>query len=286
MSLENDIFALFPDARRGTGYFRVKCPFHKGGQERRPSMSIITEEGHNGMHLGYCKCFTCGWEGPFTEVAEHFGMQYVPDTSSVEPPQLSKPTFKVTTQPAVYKKDTPYQYSPYLASRGISEEVQRLFKVYEKPEEHKVYLPVFNREGQYLFANARATNKKLFFLPYGVPNALAYIEEVDFNRPIAICESQINALTLWTSQFCKSVATLGATKISLLRELKNAAGPFLLMYDGDKWGKKATKETIDFLGAHRCITFEFLEGEDVNSLWQACNFNSDLFFDELEKRRQ
>ena len=195
-------------------------------------------------------------------------------------------TFRVNIQQAVYKKDVPWSYSPYLESRGISAEVQKKFRVYESPTEHKVYLPVFSRSGQYLYANARSTQGKHFFIEEGRIKTLAYIEEVNFSKPIAICESQINALTLYTAEFARAVATLGVANVHSLSMIRNATGPFLLMFDGDDYGHKAAKKALDYLGAYRCIVFDFKSGEDVNSLWQACGFNTDVFFNELELRRR
>ena len=149
MSLIQDIYALFPGAKQQTGYVRVKCPYHNNGQERHPSMSIITEP-HNGMKPGFAKCFSCGWQGTFAQIAADFGLQYVPEEKSIE---LSE-NFKSQELPlhleqSVYKKDVPYAYSPYLASRGIFEDVQKLFKVYEKKDEQKVYMPVFSRDEKF-----------------------------------------------------------------------------------------------------------------------------------------
>lgn len=286
MSLRDDIKSLFPEAKfTNDSYVRVKCPFHKGGLERHPSMSIIIKDGHNNMKAGDYVCFTCGARGTFSNLAEYFGLQYIPDNTYEVTEKDLKPQFKLTTQQAIYKKDVPYNYSPYLANRGISPEIQKKFRTYERTDEQKVYLPVFSKEGQFLFANARATDKKAFYLPKNISNSLAYIEEIDFGKPLAIVESQINALSLWTSEYCRAVATLGVTKINLLKAIKDATGPFLLMFDGDQYGQKATEQAKQYLGAYRCISYRFNPNEDVNDLWRNCNFNQDLFFDELDKRK-
>lgn len=284
MSLYDDILVLFPTAKNNGKYCRVPCPYHRGGNERHPSMSVILEEGHNGMHLGQCVCFACGWKGTFADIAESFGLQYVPETY-VSEPETNRPILRLTTQQAVYKKDVPYQYSPYLAKRGIFEDVQRQFRVYEKPEEHKVYMPVFDKHEKYLFANARSTQFKAYFIDENAGSALSGIDLVDISKPIAICESQINVMTLLQAGFARGVATLGTTKVALLNQLTDCIGPFLLMYDGDEHGRKAARQAEQILGEHRCITFSFHEGEDVNSLWVACNFDQDKFFEELEDRQ-
>lgn len=285
MSLLDDVYSLFPDAKVSDGYVRIRCPYHKNGQERHPSMSILLEPKGD-LPASFSKCFTCGWTGTFADIAHDFGLEYIPDDNPTEATEEEYNTFRANTQQAVYKKDVPWSYSPYLESRGISAEVQKKFRVYESSTEHKVYLPVFSRSGQYLYANARSTQGKHFFIEEGRIKTLAYIEEVNFSKPIAICESQINALTLYTAEFARAVATLGVANVHSLSMIRNATGPFLLMFDGDDYGHKAAKKALDYLGAYRCIVFDFKSGEDVSSLWQACRFNTDVFFNELELRRR
>lgn len=285
MSLIQDIRAIFPDAKPHEGYMRVRCPYHSNGHERHPSMSIITTP-HNGLEPGFCQCFACGWKGTFAEIAADFGLEYVPDDKEVEISENPLPeTNPVDLKVATLKKDTPFKFSPYLASRGIPEEIQKQYKVYEREDEHKVYMPVFNREGKFLYANARSTVGKRFFIPRNIHKDLAGIEEIDFTKPIGIVESQINMLSTAAASFVRSVATLGVANISALSVIRKAPGPFLLMLDGDEAGEKATEKIRKFLGEYKCLVFKFEPKEDVNDLWIKCNFNPELFAEEMEKRR-
>lgn len=285
MSLVSDIKTLFPDAKPHNGYVRIRCPYHSNGQERHPSMSILTEP-RDGLEKGFAKCFSCGWKGTFAEIAADFGLQYVPDDRTVEISEKPLPKeAPVKLQEAVYKKDVPFKFSPYLASRGIPEDVQKLFRIYERKDEQKVYMPVFSRGGKFLYANARSTVGKKFFIQSNAKKTLAGIEEVDFSKPIAIVESQVNMYSLYAAKFAHAVATLGVANISALYDIKKAVGPFLLMLDGDVPGRTAAQKIKDYLGPHRCIDFIFKPNEDVNDLWRACNFDQDKFFDELEARR-
>lgn len=282
MSLVDDIKTLFPDARVADGYVRVRCPYHKGGQERKPSMSILTR-AKNGLEAGFATCFTCGWKGTFGDIAEDYGLKYVEDNATEVASSPPPKVFQVNLQQSVSKKDTPYSYSPYLATRGITQQVQEQFRIFERLDEKKVYLPVFSKESIFLYANARSTDKKMFFIPYGIKKDLAYIEGIDMNKPIAICESQIDALTFYSAQFCRAVATLGATSIDSLNSIKTAAGPFLLAFDGDTAGRKATTRALDLLGDYRCKVIR-LDDEDINNIWVSCGFNPDLFSEIIESR--
>lgn len=51
----------------------VHCPFHKGGQERRPSMYVYIGGRHGKTAPGTCYCFTCGEGWALTQVIEALG---------------------------------------------------------------------------------------------------------------------------------------------------------------------------------------------------------------------
>ena len=45
-------------------YYSIYCPFHNGGNERKPSCGVLMhEQNKNGHHYpqGFCHCFTCNW---------------------------------------------------------------------------------------------------------------------------------------------------------------------------------------------------------------------------------
>lgn len=285
MSLREDIRTIFPTAKDNGSYMRVQCPFHKGGHERRPSMSIIVEEGYNHLHEGDARCFSCGWNGTFAEIAENFGFQYIAKGD----PELAQPQEKpkqLQTATYTYRKEVDWKYSPYLASRGISAEVQKLFKTYEREDEQKVYFPQFDFHGKFICATSRCTDKKRFDIPHGGDIGLYGEDLVDPAKPIAIVESQINALTLFSAEYCRAVALLGAFKTGALVHIKKMQGPFLLMFDPDDAGRTAAKKAADFLGEYRCIHFDLPENKDINDLWQECNFNKDAFCGMIDSYRR
>ena len=59
---------LFRKVRQsGDSDVMVSCPFHKGGQERKPSFGISKIDGS-------CHCFACGWAGSLTQmISQVFG---------------------------------------------------------------------------------------------------------------------------------------------------------------------------------------------------------------------
>lgn len=278
MGLIEDIRVLFPDVKDNGSYCRVRCPFHKGGQERKPSMSIILEEGYNGLHAGACHCFSCGWHGTFADIAENFGMQYIKDKDPEigEEPAQEQPQ-KLMTSTYTLRKNTPWKYSSYLAGRGISAKVQELFKTYEREDMKTVFFPQFDFYGRFICATSRRTDRKFYSIPHSGDIGLYGEDLLDKAKPIAIVESQINAMTLVSAEYCRAVALLGAFKTGSLVHIKKMQGPFLLMFDGDDAGKKADIKAADFLGEYRCIHFDLPQGTDINDIWQSVNFDKDKF---------
>ena len=221
-------------------------------------------------------CFTCNWSGTFKDLAADMGYEYVPDTYALATKEKSAAPV-LRTEQSVYKKNVPYKFSPYLLGRGIDEETQKLFKVYEKEEEQKVYMPVFAKNGKFLYANARSTDKKMFFVQSNIKKTLAGIEEVNLSKPIAICESQIDAMTFYAAGFCRAVATLGVANVDSLKDIKEAIGPFFLAFDSDEYGNKAAEAAKKYLGSYRCKRIDFGEYKDANGLWQYLKFDGEKF---------
>lgn len=49
---------------------QTNCPFHNGGQERKPSFGILSKQKGN-EEAGTCHCFACGWTGSFAEMVSN-----------------------------------------------------------------------------------------------------------------------------------------------------------------------------------------------------------------------
>ena len=255
-----EILRVFPEGRVGSGYVRVRCPYHKGGKERRPSMSILLED-RGSMTAGTCHCFACNKVVQIDELFDFLGVKnaFTPEISR----QIKPKAVSLITTPIMYKPQLPFRFSPYLAQRGIGERVQNLFKIYEK--ENRVYMPVFDREGRYLYVNSRCTDRKQYYVEGGAVKTLWGIEEVDLSRPIVVCEGQIDAMTFWELGM-QAVATLGADNITALAAIKKSTSMIILAFDNDMAGLKARERAADMLGRFRCRYIDFPEGVDINEM--------------------
>ncbi len=258
----NTILRVFPDAQVHSGYIRIRCPYHKEGKERRPSMSILLED-RGSMSAGTCHCFACGKVVSLEELFQFVGSDYV---KTLEIPEKSKPAkVELRTQPLLFKPQIPFRFSEYLYSRGIGKEVQERFRIYEK--DGMVYMPVFSRDARYLYYNARETERKRFYIEKGGEKTLWGIEEIDFSKPIVICEAQIDALSLWEAGF-QAVATLGADNISAVELIKSSTSIFIIAFDNDEAGNKHADRLREMLGKFRTRRLELPRGIDVNQALQ------------------
>ena len=258
----DEILAIFPDASVHSGYVRIRCPYHKDGKERKPSMSILLEP-RSTAPAGFCHCFACGKKVMFNQLLKDIGQNPLADQA--QPVALQRKDIALTTNPPVYKPSLPYRKSAYLEKRGITAQVQEKFKIYEK--DGIVYMPVFNRDGRYLYANGRSTKTKQFYVEPGATKTLWGIEEIDFARPVAVCESQIDALSLWVIGL-QAVATLGADNVACLSVLKKCTSTILLAFDPDDAGRRATERARKMFGDYRCMYLDLPEGVDVNQALQ------------------
>lgn len=272
----NEILRVFPEARVGSGYVRIRCPYHKDGKERRPSMSILLED-RGSMTAGTCHCFACGIVVPLEELFEKVGATYAKTIEIHRQPQPKSITLS-TTQ-VMYKPSVPFRFSEYLSSRGIGENVQERFRVYEKDK--KVYMPVFDRDGRYLFFVSRSIEGKYYYVEEGAVKTLYGIEEIDMSKPIVVAEGQIDAMTFWELGM-QAVATLGADNVSALSAIKNATSIIILAFDNDMAGLRAREKAADMLGRFRCRYVDFPEGVDINEMYMHIR-NKDRLIELIKK---
>lgn len=258
----NAILSTFPDAHILSGYARVRCPYHKGGHEAKPSMSILLER-RGSCPKGFCHCFACGKVTDLNTMLDELGIKTEVTLETTEP--TTEKDVRLTTTTVMHKSSLPFLKSNYLEKRGIHEGVQRKFRVYEK--DGKVHMPVFTRDGFYLYDNARSVVGKRFFVETGSTKTLWGIEEIDLSKPIAVCESQIDAMSLWEAGV-QAVATLGADNIGSLSFLLPCTSTIILAFDPDEAGRRARDRAAAMLGKFRCKYLELPEGIDVNQALQ------------------
>lgn len=189
----------------------VSCPFHKEGQEKRASCGIRKSDG-------WVHCFTCGESCSLTQMISRcfgyddigqYGLSWLKNNFLGE--LATKRDFNFSYDRNVFKENIKcvskkelerYRYwHPYMAQRKLTDEVIDLFDVGYDENTDCITFPVRDRDGRCLFIARRSVKTKFFSYPSNVEKPVYGVYELytlkDFPKEIYICESMIDALTLW-----------------------------------------------------------------------------------------
>lgn len=170
------------------------------------------------------------------------------DEQSENLPKLKPLTFDEPTRykPLDMRLLDPYRWRhPYLASRGISEPVQRLMRVGFDRERNAIVLPWFHADGTLGTIKYRRVDTKAFWYERGGRPVREMIYGLDVVyrkrlRKVAVCESETDALTIMTLGM-PAIATGGAKmwndrKRDML--LRSPIEEVVLVRDNDAAGKE------------------------------------------------
>ena len=263
----------FSKVRHNGENLQTNCPFHKGGQERKPSFGINGEKDK-------CHCFACGWSGSIEEmISEIFG--YMDDGKFGKRWLIKRfNTKEIETRPNIMegfngrdiKNDifggrcpstichriSNNQYSfiddeeldkyryihPYMYERKMDDRVIEIFDIGYDKETECITFPIRDKNGNCLFIARRSVKTKFFSYPQGVEKPLYGLYELyqldEFPKEIYICESMIDAITIWTHCDKYAVALNGLgndLQFSQLNDMPNRT--FILATDNDSAGIKA-----------------------------------------------
>ena len=183
-------------------------PFHKNGQERKPSFGVNGE-------IDKCHCFSCSWSGTIEEMISElygyqdegkFGKRWLIkrfNTVEIETRKNIMEDFKNdnnTLCSSIYNRSNKrsdrilcgktrqvrlsdeteqkeiteeeldkYRYiHPYLYERGLTDEIIERFDIGYDRERKEITFPVRDIEGRCVFVAGRSVERKFFRLPKGI----------------------------------------------------------------------------------------------------------------------
>lgn len=247
----------------------VSCPYHKDGQERKPSAGFRKSDGT--FH-----CFTCGEVHTLQEVISHcfghyddlvgsFGWKWLTknflmlevENRAAIPLNLSRnkrntksnkitlPNEKNVTQSELER----FRYiHPYMYKRKLTDDIIEKFDVGYDKETNSLTFPVRDIKGNYLFIVRRSVIGKHFNIPKGVEKPLYGIYELYQSteiekQDVIVCESIIDALTCWVyGKFALALNGLG-TELQFEQLRKLPCRKLIIATDNDTAGFRA-KERI------------------------------------------
>ena len=192
----------------------TNCPFHKEGQERKPSFGINAKDG-------ICHCLGCGWVGSIQEMISNcfgyddmglYGSRWLIRnflTISVEERpdielDMSRGRKEVQREYVSEEELDEYRYyHEYWTKRGIvSDWILNLFDLGYDRKTQCITFPIRDIKGRCLFVARRSVNSKFFNYPEGAEKPLYGLYELhqhsqDRYENIIVCESMLDALTCW-----------------------------------------------------------------------------------------
>lgn len=271
--LKTDLFnkgiERFQIFRPNNRNIQTNCPFHKDGQERKPSFGINIDDGR-------CHCFTCGWSGDITTMISELNGRYdqgkfgsswlIQRFSSVElekrpnilegfggrknvsrnfvADQGNKRIIERDTRFITEKELDKYRYiHPYMYKRGLTDEIIEQFDIGYDKDTQCITFPIRDVDGNCVFVARRNVNTKFFNYPSGVdkPVYLANLFTSGKYKKAYICESFLNALTCW--KYGKPAMALIGTGTKEQYEIlkKLPVREYVLAFDPDDAGYKATQ---------------------------------------------
>lgn len=247
---------LFHSMRDTPDNIQVCCPYHKDGQERRPSAGIKKSDGT--FH-----CFTCGETHTLQEMISHcfgkhddivgaFGWEWLLKnflTVSIEerkPVELNlsrNQSEKSTLYISDEELDKYRVYHPYMWKRKMTPEVVEIFDIGYDDTTKSITFPVRDIHGRCLFVARRSVETKFFNYPAGVEKPVYGLYELSrfgqYTKEVIICESMIDAIYFWTvGKYAVALNGLGnELQFKQLRVMQ--CRKFILCTDSDDAGMRA-----------------------------------------------
>ena len=233
----------------------VCCPFHKNGQERKPSMGILETDGT-------CHCFACGWVGTLAQmISLCWGYD---DLGQYGEKWLIKSfiSASISERPALdlnfdrHKNIPPKQYvteaeldayryiHPYMYERKLTDEIIGIFDLGYDENTRSITFPVRDITGGTLFVARRNIQYKRYEYPRGVEKPLYGLYEFSqlpcaLQHSVIVCEGMFDCLTCWVyGKYAVALNGLGNDlQFKKLRELP--CREIILATDMDEAGLRA-----------------------------------------------
>lgn len=289
-----DRFHMF---RNNGDNIQTNCPFHKGGQERKPSFGVNGE-------IDKCHCFSCGWSGTIEEmISELYGYQdegkfgkrwLIKRFNTVEietRPNIMEefngrnikndilggrcsPNIcdKVSNNSATFISDEEldkYRYiHPYMYERGLTDEIIERFDIGYDDERDEITFPVRDIEGRCVFVAGRSVERKFFRLPKGIDKPIYCSDKfrVGTYRTAYITESFLNCLTCWkyNKPAMAMIGTGNQKQYEILNKLP--VREYILAFDPDEAGRKATERFRKNVHGKIIKELVYTDNRDINDL--------------------
>ena len=245
-------------------YAYIHSPFNPG--DKNPSCAVMLADSEK-FTEGFFRDFSTGRSGniyALLGIPHDFRKRSQPKLPSLVSPTTAK--FHMSK----------FEYSPssYLYSRGISYSVQERFRVREY--DGRVSMPAFDSDGYFMYDVSRSVEGKHYANSAPTDAFPALTHEIKSSDLVFVCESMIDAYTLYTVGL-KAIALNSASNHSKLKDLfKNHFGKIVLVLDPDDAGRSNALQIMSELSNKDVVNLDL--PMDVNDCW--VSMLKELSFDE------
>ena len=262
----------------------ITCPSHKGGKEHRPSCFVYCRKDNPEIEYGKVHCFTCGYTATLPAFvadcfgeSELFGEQWLlhrfgairdsdEDINYLEPIVLGTKNKQYLDESIL---NNYMYYHPYMWKRGLSKEVVDRFGVGYDKSTNAIIFPVWDEQNRLVMITSRNVSNKYFHIEKNKDKPIYLLNFVNQDNvdKVYVCESQINALTLYSWGY-PAIALFG-TGSGYQYDILNKSGirNYVLCFDGDQAGDKGRDRFVKNIRKDVLVSYKQLPlGKDVNDL--------------------
>lgn len=260
----------------------ITCPSHKNGREHRPSCFVYCRKDNDNVEYGRVHCFTCGYSadlptfigeclGGTKEFGEKwllqkFGTNIDYSLDYLEPINLDIPKKSYLDESVLNKY---MYYHPYMWQRGLAKEVVDRFGIGYDKDHNALTFPVWDEQNRLVMITSRNVSNKYFHIEANKDKPVYLLNFINQDRvdKVYVCESQINALTLWSWGY-PAIALFG-TGSQYQYDILNRCGirNYILCFDGDYAGHKGRDRFIRNIRKDVLVSYKQVPlGKDVNDL--------------------
>lgn len=260
----------------------VTCPFHKDGQERKPTCGIHKE-------TGVVHCFTCGYTATLPEFISNclgyddgglYGVGWLrrnfQDISIIERPDVEVDCVRHTLPHRQYSYVPDmvldqYRYiHPYMYKRKLTDKVIEMFDVGYDKDTDCITFPVRIKDGNCLFVARRSVRGKYFNYPAGAEKPLYGVYELSKyasdTKSVIVCESMFNCLTCW-AHGNPAIALNGTGSSEQIEQLKDLpVRELILALDPDDAGRHGMERIRKAIKNKILYTVTYRDSRDINDL--------------------
>ena len=260
----------------------ITCPSHKGGKEHKPSCFVYCRKDNDDIEYGRVHCFTCGYSADLPTfvgdcfggdrdfgkkwLTTKFGSSYNLSVDYLEPIILDAPK-KTFLDEAVLNKYM--YYHPYMWKRGLSKDVVDRFGIGYDKDHNAITFPVWDEKDNLVMITSRNVSNKYFHIEANKDKPVYLLNFINRDKidKVYVCESQINALTLYSWGY-PAIALFG-TGSQYQYDILNKSGirNYVLCFDGDSAGDKGRDRFIRNIRKDVFVSYKKIPtGKDVNDL--------------------